>query len=210
MKYGAKNADNPAIRYDQTTKIIERFLADTKASKQSTFWLESCNVCACCCGIEAAGGEWKAKLPVIAGKEVISQADLMFDFLYSTDGRARLPKLVDGVMENELPENLVFAINECSTAKAKLHTFTNQVDLVSDMKSVLRSGSAIALSYLTDYNTGHFISIVQYDEDKKVFIGYDSWKDNMHCKNGGVKEEYLETFIIFRSRPRFIEIARPA
>ena len=110
-EYGAKYADKPGIRYDQTTKIIERVFSDLKTAKELNFWLESCNVCACACGVEAAGGEWKAKLPIIDGKEIISQADLLFDFCYSAYGKSILPDVKDGIMENELATNLAFAID---------------------------------------------------------------------------------------------------
>jgi hypothetical protein len=209
MSFGAKYADNDGIRYNQTTKIIERILDDMKKSGEIKYWLESCNVCACGCGVEAVGGEWKIKLPVFAGKELFSQADMMMFFLYSTEGRARMPKLVDGVKENEVADNLVYAINEISTAKATLHEYKEgEIGAMrDDMIEALRRGSAIALSYLTDYNSGHYIAIVKYDEKARTFMAYDSWAANVHCKNNGVKEWYPEAFIITRARPRFIEIS---
>jgi hypothetical protein len=79
------------------------------------------------------------------------------------------------------------------------------------MRDALHRGSAISISYRTDYDdSGHYHTVVQYDEYKKAFIVYDSWKGNKHCRNGGVKEEYDDSFYLARARPRFIEIARPA
>jgi hypothetical protein len=209
MSYGAKYADSPSIRYDQTTKIIERFLADLKAAGNAKFWLESCNVCACSCGVEAVGGEWKARPPVIDGKEILSQADIMFDFCYSTYGRSVLPKVEDGVNENEVSDNLAEAINRCSTAKAKAVYFKegDGQAVVNAMIEALKRGSAIAISYLTDYKTGHYIAVVKYDEKAKTFMAYDSWSANVHCKNNGSKEWYTEKFFVDRARPRFIEIS---
>lgn len=206
MIYGAKNGLNTGIRYDQTNNIMERFLEDMKAAGESRFWLESCNVCALGCGVEAVSGLWRSKVPQIRGIDVFGQDDLMFMFLYSTDGRKRLPKLALGIKENEVAENLVFAVNECSTAKAALKEISDMKTYTSEMKAALSRGSAIALSYMTDYGSGHYICVVGFDGEKGVFIAYDSWAANMHCKRGGVKEEYNSAFFESRARPRFIEI----
>lgn len=208
-EYGAKFADKTGIRYDQTTKIIERVFADLKAAKELKFWLESCNVCACACGVEAAGGEWRAKLPLIDGKEIITQADLLFDFCYSTYGKSLLPDVKDGVMENEIAANLAVAITHCSTCIATVKTFNNAKELIASMKDSLSRKCAIAMSYMTDYKTGHYIEIGKYSETKKCFVGNDSWSDNVHCKNGGKNEEYTDEFIASRARLRYIEIAPP-
>jgi hypothetical protein len=205
---GAIHADDARIRYDQTTKIIERFLADLKTAGSSKFWLESCNVCACACGVEAVGGTWKSTPPIIDGREILSQADILFDFCYSTYGRSVLPKVSDGVNENEIAENLAEAINRCSTARAKVLTFSSGSEVVQGMKDALQRGSAIAISYRTDYEgSGHFHCVVKYDERAKQFMAYDSWADNKHCLTRGVKELYAESFYVVRARQRFIEIS---
>lgn len=206
---GAIHGDDPRIRYDQTTKIIERFLADLKAAGSSKFWLESCNVCSCACGIEAVGGVWKATPPSVDGHELITQADVLFDFCYSTYGRSVLPNVSDGVNENEIADNLAEAINRCSTAKAKVRSFKDGDGeaVVQGMIEAMKRGSAIAISYRTDYNgSGHFHCVVKYDEEEKKFMAYDSWADNKHCQSRGVKEIYDESFYSTRARPRFIEI----
>lgn len=210
MIYGAKNGNQSGIRYDQTTKIIERFLADLKAAGNAKFWLESCNVCSCACGIEAVGGDWKASLPVIDGHEILSQADIIFDFCYSTYGRSVLPSVADGVNENEVAANLAEAINRCSTAKAKVRYFPDGEgeDVVDGMVEALKRGSAIAISYRTDYDgSGHYHTVVKYDDIAKTFMAYDSWGDNKHCLSHGSKEIYHRTFYATRARPRFIEIS---
>jgi hypothetical protein len=205
MKYSAKNADNTEIRYDQTNNIIERFLFDMKTSSQSKFWLESCNVCSCACAVEAVGGLWKCKIPELSTKQLFGYDDLLFFFLYSTYGRTKIV-VKDGEMENEIPANLVVAINECTTCKAELKTFADKKVMVEEIKKSLKNGCSIVLSYLTDYNSGHYITVVQYDDITKSFVCYDSWSDNKHCKNGGKKEIYTEDFFITRARERYIEV----
>src|SRR5574344_296502 len=99
------------LRYDQTTKIIEYFLQDLKAQKNSTFWLQSCNVCASCVSIEAVGAQFKVKIPSLGINEFMSQADIMFCLIYSKFGRDLLPvKPVVGIVESEIMENLSFII----------------------------------------------------------------------------------------------------
>lgn len=193
------------IRYDQTTKIIEYFLQDLKAQKNSTFWLQSCNVCASCVSIEAVGAQFKVKIPTLGINKFMSQADIMFCLIYSKFGRDMLPvKPVVGIVESEIMENLSFIIKAFSTAKTINKYFKTNLELVESMKRDLNNGSAITLSYLTDYNSGHYISVVNWDGSK--FFAYDSWADNIHCQKGGVLEEYSPEFFIKRARPRYIEV----
>ena len=202
---GAKHWNKTSIRYEQTTKIIELFLQDLKASNQSTFWLQSCNVCSSCCSIEAVGGQFKVKIPTLGINKFMSQADIMFCLIYSKFGRGILPvKPVIGIVESEIMENLSFIIKTFSTAKTTNKYFKTNLELVESMKKDLNNGSAITLSYLTDYDSGHYISVVNWDGSK--FYAYDSWANNVHCQKGGVLEEYSPEFFIKRARPRYIEV----
>jgi len=203
MIYGASNWSVVSIRYLQTTKIVERFLADLKKSRQADFWLESCNVCSAACAVEAVGADWKATLPMIDGSFVITQADLMFDWIYS-DGSGMYE--VDGVCENEVPENLRVAIEHLSNAHAALKTYEEPGVAMEDMKASLRKGKACVLSYRTDYGSGHYICAVAYDTEKHIFLCYDSWPQNKHCKRNGILEEYGDEFFSGRMRPRYIEV----
>ena len=202
---GAKYWNKTSIRYEQTTKIIELFLQDLKASNQSTFWLQSCNVCSSCCSIEAVGGQFKVKIPTLGINKFMSQADIMFCLIYSKFGRGILPvKPAIGIVESEIMENLSFIIKTFSTAKTTNKYFKTNLELVESMKKDLNNGSAITLSYLTDYDSGHYISVVNWDGSK--FYAYDSWANNVHCQKGGVLEEYSPEFFIKRARPRYIEV----
>jgi len=202
---GAKYWNKTSIRYEQTTKIIELFLQDLKASNQSTFWLQSCNVCSSCCSIEAVGGQFKVKIPTLGTNKFMSQADVMFCLIYSKFGRGILPvKPAIGIVESEIMENLSFIIKTFSTAKTTNKYFKTNLELVESMKKDLNNGSAITLSYLTDYGSGHYISVVNWDGSK--FYAYDSWANNVHCQKGGVLEEYSPEFFIKRARPRYIEV----
>ena len=202
MVYATIKAKDIGIRYDQTNNVVERFLWDLKYSKQTSFWLESCNVCASCCSVEAVNAKWNNELPVYNGKYIIQQDDLMFSFIYTQD----VPIKKEGLCENEIPENLVFAINSLSSAKATLHSFSDKKTTVEGIKEALKREHAVIISYLTDYNTGHYICLVEYDDTKKILIAYDSWSKNKHCQNSGVREPYPESFFVARVRPRFIEV----
>lgn len=208
MIKGTKNWQDESIRYIQTNAIIERFLADLKEAKLqgksgTDFWLESCNVSAACCGVESVGGEWRVRLPQISGKNIISQKDLMFDFLYSDIG-GKWKR--DGICENEVPENIVYAINQLSTAHAQLINVTNGNAGVNAIKESLLSGKACETSYLTDYGGGHYICFVAYDDEAKEFIYYNSWPDDKENRNGGIKERMTEHFLALHMRTRYIEI----
>lgn len=204
---GAKNWQDKSIRYIQTNAIIERFLADLKTAKQVSFWLESCNVSAACCGVEAVGGEWKVKLPSLNGRNIISQKDLMFDFLYSDLGPGYKN---DGICENEVPDNLAFAINYLSTARALSCKVANGKQGIDCMRNSIALGNACEVSYRTDYGGGHYICIVAYDYGTKEFIYYNSWPGDKMNKNDGIQERFPESDLADKMRPRYIEIARPA
>jgi len=202
MIYGTVKWDDSSIRYDQTKRVIEKFLADLKESKQVNFWLETCNVNSCCCAIESVNGGFRVKLPYLASKPIITYADLLFDYIYNSDMYKK-----DGVCENEVMENLVKGINAISDCTAEIITSRTNKDCCKKMIDVLKNKCAIVLSYDTDYESGHYICIVAYDDSKKCFIGYDSWSNNKHCKNKGIKEEYSVSFIEKRIRhKKFIKV----
>lgn len=203
MIIGAINWNYRTIRYNQEKRVIEKFLADIKITKQATYWLESCNVCACACAVEAIGAKWRCSLPMIDNKPIISQADLLFDYIYS-DVYGKYKK--DGVCENEVPEHLTAAIEALSESKAELKTFFTTTDTVESMKAQLKKGHACVFSYLTDYQSGHYIVAVAYDDEVDSFICYDSWSSNKHCKNYGVQELYTSQFLKQRLRMRFIDV----
>ena len=203
MKYGATRAEDTRIRYDQTNNVIERFLLDLKIAGLSSFWLESCNVEASACAVEAVDGVWRVQLPTFDGKPIIGYGDLMFAFAYSDYGQKYSPVSKEGANENEFPVNLAFYLNKLANVRADVRGKS-----IDGMKSDLKAGCALVLSYLTDYNTGHFITVVQYDETKGVFRCYDSWKANKHCKNGGILEEYPDSFFAERARPTYIAVRK--
>ena len=196
---------NGDIRYLQTTKVIDRFLLDLKKAGKTEFFLETCNMCAASCGIEAVNAKWKCVPPSLDGKAIVSMADIMFAYNYSTLSGMFRP---DGVCENEVPENIVKCINALSTAKSRLvmNKVWSNKSYVEAMKEALKQGHACVLSYRTDYGSGHYICLVAYDPDSKEFVAYDSWPNNIHCLHNGIRERYQETFFISRMRNRFIEI----
>lgn len=206
MDLFVKNWDKTSIRYDQENNIIETFLKKMRALGDADFHLESCNVESAACAVEAVGADWTVPLPEINGIKYLGYGDLFFDFLNSPKIRNLL--LFDSKIypQNEMMENLAFAIKKFSAADAKKYIYENTEIIDYHIKQKLKRESAIVLSYSTDYNTGHYITVVKWDETKKVFICYDSWSKNMHCKNGGVLEEYSADFFIKRSRPRLLEV----
>ncbi len=201
MIYGVKNWDKKSIRYDQGNNIIEQFLHDQKNLGNCTFRFESCNVEATCCGVEAVGADWIIECPVFMG-----YGDLMFDFLNSPRIFKDLPAKSKTHPLNEYMANLAYAVEIFSSGGAKMHNYATSDHIHIHIREFLMTGSAVVLSYLTDYDTGHYITIVAYDDVKKIFICYDPWKNNQHCKNGGVLEEYPESFFVERSRPRLLEV----
>lgn len=202
---GAKNAYDTSIRYDQTNNIVERFLKDLKDSGLVSFWLESCNVEASACAVEAVGGEFSISPPTFDGKKIFGNGDLLFAFLYSDFGQKHSPIVADGVAENEIVKNLAFGINSITNCIADIHPKS-----VEGMKKDLDAGCAIVVSYLTDYHSGHFISLVDYNKEKGVFIAYDSFADNKHCKKGGILEEYPDSFFAERARPTYMRVKENA
>ena len=201
MTYGAKNWNKKSIRYDQANNIIEQFLHDQKKLGNCNFKYESCNVEATACAIEAVGAAWEIDCPVFMG-----YGDLMFDFLNSPRIFKDLPFQSKKYPQNEIIDNLAYAAEIFSSGGAKVHHYATAEHIHYYMKEFLMLGSAIVLSYRTDYGTGHYITVVAYDEDKRHFICYDPWKNNVHCKNRGILEEYPDSFFIERSRPRLMEV----
>lgn len=208
MIIGSVNGSRSSIRYDQENNIIEQVFRDLKNRGDLSFWLESCGVESTSCGIEAVGGQWKYPLPIIDGLNFMGQGDLMFFFLNSEAAKKFLPKVSDTVLENEFIENLNFAVPLLSTAESKIHSFDNsEVELL--MISLLQKKSSIVLSYITDYNSGHYICVVSYDTSSKEFICYDSWGKNKHCVRGGIQEKYPADFFHKKSRGKLMEIYLP-
>jgi|GEM_PF-2736201 len=208
LEYGTVKALNTAIRYDQEKRIIERFLKDLKDSGQTKFYLESCNTNALCCGIEAVDGKFLYELPTKGGKQLYGQADFAFFYLYSTYAQHVAPVVKDGIAENEIMENLTWLVPEISDCKAIQRNPRNTKELILMMDFALEKKRAIVLSYLTDYGSGHYITVVHRNLAKKTFYSYDSWEKNKHCRFGGVLEEYQDEFFTNRckERLRFIEI----
>ena len=201
MIYGAKNWNKTSIRYDQSNNIIEQFLHDQKKLGNCNFKYESCNVEATACAVEAVGASWVIDCPHFMG-----YGDLMFDFLNSPKTLNSLPFASPKYPQNEIIDNLAYAADVFSDGGAKVHYYYTAENIHIHIKEFLIKGSAVVLSYLTDYRTGHYITVVAWDEDKKRFICYDPWKDNQHCENKGILEEYPISFFIERSRPRLLEI----
>lgn len=200
MLYCTKNWNDTSIRYDQTKRIIEKFLADLKKSNQINFWLESCNVCASCCAVESVGGTWKLDLPRVNNRAFMSQADLLFNYIYSN------VSVADGVCDNEVMEYLSYGIKALSDIKSDVYYTKDNNELITEIKKSLKDNKSIVLSYKTDYNSYHYIDIVAYDTVKDLFYCYDSWADNKHCKNGGKLETYKSSFIKSRAKLRYMEV----
>ena len=178
---------NENIRYEQTNRIIEKFLYDLRVQKQVNFHLETCNVNAVCCAIEAVNNKFYVKLPQIEGKNVMSQADLLFCYIYQND--KDMPEHGDGMCENEYLENLRYAAEKIAHVTARTFYTDTQRELETMAKTIIKSSnSAIVLSYEDEKTTGHYITIV--DINDKGFVYYDPWGKNPRNKNGG----NLETF----------------
>lgn len=209
--FGAVSGLLDDIWYNQEKCFLEVFLRDMKVSGQIKFWLETCNVHALACAVEAVGAGFRHRLPV--GKDnrtVMSQAGFMFTYLYSRYGQANAPVVKEGQAENEIMKNLAWVVEECAYVKATVHEFKNVEDMIVEMIASLRRKSSNVLSYLTDYGSGHY-----HTQTRKIeggpFIVYDSWAGNRHCTNGGIREEYDENFYRRRNSPdrlRFIEISK--
>jgi hypothetical protein len=209
--YGARFGLSDGIRYDQTKCFIDVFLKDLKVNNEIKFWLETCNVHAVACACEAVASSAFKYTPPSGpdGRPLMSQAGLMFLYLYSRYGQVNAPCVSEGVAENEIKKNLCWVAEQCADVTATLHEFKTTQAMVEGMDASLRRGSANVLSYLTDYGSGHFHAQTARRVNG-AFIAYDSWAANQHCKNGGVREEYDASFYIQRcigARMNFIEIA---
>jgi hypothetical protein len=207
--FGAKYWDVTGIRYAQENNIIEQVFKDLKNAGKLDHWLESCNVEATAMGVESVGGQWRTKLPVIDGKTFMGQGDLMFFFLNAEKIKPYLPMVSTVMPENEFMENLEYAVPYFSTAYAKIRQFNTSADIDLPMIVSLKMGRALVLSSLTDYGTGHYITVVYYDVTNREFICYDPWSGNKHCKHGGVLERYPAEFFRERMqghRSRFMEV----
>jgi hypothetical protein len=208
--FGAVNGLSDDIFYNQTRCFVDVFLKDLKDSGQTNFWLETCNVHALACAIEAVGGGFRHRLLTGPdGKPIMSQAGLMFVYLYSRYGQVNAPVVATGIAENEIVKNLPWVAEECAYVKATLHEFADVGSMILAMIESLKRGSANVLSYLTDYGTTHYHAQT-YRAMPGVFIAYDSWPGNVHCRNGGIREEYTDNFYRERcaNRLRFIEISK--
>ena len=201
MIHGAKNWNDESIRYDQGNNIIEQFLHDQKNLGDCTFQFESCNVEATACAVEAVGAKWIIDKPYFMG-----YGDLMFDFLNSPKVYNDLPYKSTTHPQNEIIDNLAYVADVFSDGGAKVHLIDNVKHIDIHIKEFLTNASAVVLSYKTVYGTGHYITIVAFDNDTKEFICYDPWKGNKHCLNNGIKERYPASFFIERARPRLLEI----
>jgi hypothetical protein len=221
LGFGAKYWDVTGIRYDQENNVIEQVFHDLKMAGKLPYYLESCNVEATACGIESVGGLWRYPLPSaiggkghypVQGDEVITfmgQGDLMFFFLNAIKVKPFLPSISPTITENEFIENLEYAVPRFSTAHAKVRYFNTSDDIDIPMIASLKMGRSLVLSYDTDGGAGHYITVVYYNVRDRVFICYDPWADNKHCKKGGVKEEYPAAFFKARMqghRSRFMEV----
>lgn len=198
---GAKKAYDVSIRYDQKNNIIERFLKDLKDEGLVSFWLESCNVEASACAVEAVDGKFEVFPPQFLGKPIFGNGDLLFAFLYSDYGQGHAPSVTDGVCENEVIKNLAFGINTLTTCTAEIVAKD-----IEGMKKDLDAGCAIVICYQTDYGMGHYICLVDYKKDSGTFVAYDSFDTNKHCKRGGILEEYPDAFFAERARPFYMRV----
>ena len=201
MIYGVKNWNDKSIRYDQANNIQEQFLKKQKALGNCNFKFESCNVEGAACAVEAVGANWVIECPPFMG-----YGDLMFDFLNAPRTLKDLPSKSDKYPQNEIMDNLAYAVEIFTDGGSKVHHYPTAEHIHIHMREFLMARSAVVLSYKTDYGTGHYITVVAYDDEKKVFICYDPWKDNVHCQRRGVMEEYPGSFFIERSRPRLMEV----
>jgi hypothetical protein len=207
--FGAKNWNNTSIRYDQKNNIIEQVFSDLKRKGDLHYYLESCNVEATACAVEAVGARWVLQPPKINGITFMAQGDLMYCFLNSLKVKPLLPAISEFITENEFIENLCYAVPLFSSAYARIRQYDDADDIDMPMIASLKMGCAIVLSYLTDYGSGHYITVVYYDVKKNHFICYDSWADNKHCEHGGVLESYPASFFRTRlqgHRSRFMEV----
>lgn len=175
---------NEDIRYEQTNRVIEKFLSDLKFSKEVNFSLETCNVNALCCAIEGVNNKFYIKLPQIEGKNILSQADLFFDYIYKNENN--MPVHDKGLCENEVIENLAYVATKLAHVNTEIVYTKTGKELADKAKEVLKNNAAIVLSYKDEKTTGHYITLVDFNE--KGFVYFDPWGNNPRNKNGGNRE----------------------
>lgn len=181
---------NENIRYEQTNRVVERFLSDLRAQKEVNFSLETCNMNALCCAIEAVNNKFYVKIPQIEGKNIMSQADVFFNYIYVNE--EKMPIHDKGLCENEVIENLAYTAKKLAHVNAEVVYTKTQKELLEKAKDALKENAAIVLSYKDEKTSGHYITLVDFNE--KGFVYFDPWGKNPRNKNGGNKEifEYLD------------------
>ena len=215
ISVGAQYGLEDFIHYDQTKCYVDLFLKDLKAQKFVPFWLETCNVHAVACACEAVGGLsiFKHQIPMTPdNKPLMTQAGLMFAYLYSEYGQAGAPVSNAWTVESEVMANLAWVAQQCAFVKATIREYATAQAFVDGMQSALSRGSSLVLSYFTDYRSGHYHTVTRRSVETGMFVAYDSWPGNQHCKNKGIRELYSAEFYKERcspSRLRFLEISKP-
>jgi hypothetical protein len=195
---------NENIRYEQTNRIIEKFLYDLRLQKHIDFHLETCNVNAVACAIEGVNNKFYVRLPQVEGKNIISQADLIFFYIYQFD--KDMPEHGDGKCENEYLENLRYAAEKLAHVTAKTFYTETQKDLTEMAKSLLtKQNCAIVVSYSDDKTPGHYITLV--DVNDNGFIYYDPWGKNPRNKNGGNLELFTFSDFSKNNKKRMLVIS---
>ena len=187
VNFMAAKYKNNNIRYEQTNRIIEKFLYDLKFQKNINFCLETCNVNAVCAAIEAVNNNFYVNIPKLENKPIMSQADLMFCYIYQNEDE--MPVHDKGLCENEVIENLAYAAEKLAHVNADV-VYTNTKDELSLLaEEILKTkNAAIVLSYQDEKTPGHYITIV--DVNKEGFIYFDPWGKNPRNKNGGNLEVF--------------------
>ena len=205
----AKNWKDTSIRYNQQNRIIEKFLTDLKATKQATFILESCNVCSASCGVDAVGANYKVTLPKLGDESFVTIADIMFSYLYSFPEGLPQKDNGNGLCENELIENLAFAVNKLTDATAKAVFSTDRKKQINEICDLLSNGNnAVVLSYQDKTTTGHFICFVNYDSSSNTLYYYDSWNGNPRNKNSGRLETMTKEELESVMKLRYLKISK--
>lgn len=138
---------------------------------------DSCNVESTACAIEGVGGKWKIKKNRWEG-----YGDIMFYFLNSAQTQNEIPKSYADTPINEIMENLAYAVEYFSDAKAKVIHYDDSKKIDKEIEKKLRKGAAIVFSYETLYGSEHYNTMVAYDEKRDLFLAYDPWPGNPHCK----------------------------
>lgn len=173
---------NNNIRYEQTNRIIEKFLYDLRLQKNINFHLETCNVNAVCAAIEAVNNNFYINIPKIENKSIMSQADLVFCYIYQNEDE--MPIHSKGLCENEVIENLAYVAEKLAHVNANVvYTSTKDELLLKAQETLETKNAAIVLSYQDEKTPGHYITIV--DVNTEGFIYFDPWGKNPRNKNGG-------------------------